>query len=375
MRPGGKSPPFLAIGLVVTIIILGFNYWSLSAKNGEQANEIALMESELRLVNAKKVSAEKRSDAISDKVKDLEEEIQKQKEAIASLKNDQATLELAKKRLEKENEDFKSQLVTAATQKETCEKELQNKKIDLDNEQKKGKTCSESECVLFVTETRQKVLKEVHEAAGSQPLVKMLEKNMDLGDLRESVISMKTVLEQGGKDQPLKAGQLAENQPAGDKGEPVKTQHGGVAPVNHEHAKQVGPQIPNANEQQGQPKPVGPSKLEADRAHERAVPTTTASHIALHTEDTTVPVKPKKATPKINDKATPKINDNKVDLEENEDPNIKEGDINHVAHDEDEYDDEDDDDADKVALRYEQKEENNDVKKDDEAVDFMAQRN
>ncbi|XP_052279711.1 Golgi membrane protein 1-like isoform X3 [Dreissena polymorpha] len=323
MRPGGKSPPFLAIGLVVTIIILGFNYWSLSAKNGEQANEIALMESELRLVNAKKVSAEKRSDAISDKVKDLEEEIQKQKEAIASLKNDQATLELAKKRLEKENEDFKSQLVTAATQKETCEKELQNKKIDLDNEQKKGKTCSESECVLFVTETRQKVLKEVHEAAGSQPLVKMLEKNMDLGDLRESVISMKTVLEQGGKDQPLKAGQLAENQPAGDK----------------------------------------------------AVPTTTASHIALHTEDTTVPVKPKKATPKINDKATPKINDNKVDLEENEDPNIKEGDINHVAHDEDEYDDEDDDDADKVALRYEQKEENNDVKKDDEAVDFMAQRN
>ncbi|XP_052279710.1 Golgi membrane protein 1-like isoform X2 [Dreissena polymorpha] len=352
MRPGGKSPPFLAIGLVVTIIILGFNYWSLSAKNGEQANEIALMESELRLVNAKKVSAEKRSDAISDKVKDLEEEIQKQKEAIASLKNDQATLELAKKRLEKENEDFKSQLVTAATQKETCEKELQNKKIDLDNEQKKGKTCSESECVLFVTETRQKVLKEVHEAAGSQPLVKMLEKNMDLGDLRESVISMKTVLEQGGKDQPLKAGQLAENQPAGDKGEPVKTQHGGVAPVNHEHAKQVGPQIPNANEQQGQPKPVGPSKLEADRAHER-----------------------EKATPKINDKATPKINDNKVDLEENEDPNIKEGDINHVAHDEDEYDDEDDDDADKVALRYEQKEENNDVKKDDEAVDFMAQRN
>ncbi|XP_052279713.1 Golgi membrane protein 1-like isoform X4 [Dreissena polymorpha] len=300
MRPGGKSPPFLAIGLVVTIIILGFNYWSLSAKNGEQANEIALMESELRLVNAKKVSAEKRSDAISDKVKDLEEEIQKQKEAIASLKNDQATLELAKKRLEKENEDFKSQLVTAATQKETCEKELQNKKIDLDNEQKKGKTCSESECVLFVTETRQKVLKEVHEAAGSQPLVKMLEKNMDLGDLRESVISMKTVLEQGGKDQPLKAGQLAENQPAGDK---------------------------------------------------------------------------EKATPKINDKATPKINDNKVDLEENEDPNIKEGDINHVAHDEDEYDDEDDDDADKVALRYEQKEENNDVKKDDEAVDFMAQRN
>lgn len=83
MRPTGRSPPFLAIGLCVALVILGFNYWNLSAKNGEQANELTLLESELRLVNAKKVSAEKRSEAITDKVKDLEDDISKQKEMIA----------------------------------------------------------------------------------------------------------------------------------------------------------------------------------------------------------------------------------------------------------------------------------------------------
>lgn len=84
MRPNGRSPPFLAIGLCVALVILGFNYWSLSARNGEQANEIALMESELRLVNAKKTSSEKRSEALADKVADLEKEMTSQKEVIAN---------------------------------------------------------------------------------------------------------------------------------------------------------------------------------------------------------------------------------------------------------------------------------------------------
>ena len=90
LRTNGRSPPFLAIGLFVALVILGFNYWTLSAKNGEQSNEIALMESELRLVNAKKVSAEKRSEAVSDKVKDLTDQMKKQSEMIA---NNAAVLE------------------------------------------------------------------------------------------------------------------------------------------------------------------------------------------------------------------------------------------------------------------------------------------
>jgi len=92
MRPGGRSPPFLAIGLFVALVILGFNYWSLSSKNGELQNEVAMMDSELRIVNAKKTSAEKRNDAISDKIKDLEEEISKQKEVIANRQAENADL-------------------------------------------------------------------------------------------------------------------------------------------------------------------------------------------------------------------------------------------------------------------------------------------
>lgn len=96
MRPAGRSPPFLAIGLFVALVILGFNYWSLSARNGEQANEIALMESELRLVNAKKTSAEKRGEAISDKITELEKQLNEQKEVIARNQAELANVEKEK---------------------------------------------------------------------------------------------------------------------------------------------------------------------------------------------------------------------------------------------------------------------------------------
>lgn len=98
-RPNGRSPPFLAIGLFVALVILGFNYWNLSAKNGEQANEIAMMESELRLVNARKVSAEKRSEAITDKVKDLEENIKQQKEMVSHNAAELADIKAEKDRM------------------------------------------------------------------------------------------------------------------------------------------------------------------------------------------------------------------------------------------------------------------------------------
>ena len=118
MRPTSRSPPFLAIGLFVALVILGFNYWNLSVKNGEQFNEISVMERELKIVSAKKSAIEKRAEAIQDKVKYLEDELNKQKgyvaekvNALAAAQNEREVVIQGKAELQGEYDTLREKVV------------------------------------------------------------------------------------------------------------------------------------------------------------------------------------------------------------------------------------------------------------------------
>ncbi|WAQ99950.1 GOLM1-like protein [Mya arenaria] len=222
MRPAGRSPPFLAIGLTVALVILGFNYWSLSARNGEQASEIMLMESELRLVNAKKVSAEKRSDAIQDKVKDFEEDIRKYKEANAKCQTDSA--------------NFKSRV-----------EDLEKQVTDVQNE------LCESYVRMGRSQERRDTLQDVYQVAGPQPLISMLDQGRDVSSLTAEIQTLKQQQAENAYKAPQGvqgvegAGQF--NQQGYNAGAQQGQEGGNQNPANY-NAAGINPAVPDAGNNQ-----------------------------------------------------------------------------------------------------------------------------
>ena len=96
MRPNGRSPPFLAIGLFIALCVMGFNYWSLSAKNAEQANEISILNSEKLTARA---TSEKRIDSLSTQITSMQRDLntakeQKESEAL-KFKDERQALEVS----------------------------------------------------------------------------------------------------------------------------------------------------------------------------------------------------------------------------------------------------------------------------------------
>ena len=80
MRPQSRSPPFLVIGLLVALVILGANYWSLSSTNSSLSNEIGDLQDQVRQLSLKRISAEKKIDTISESYNKFKEGLA-QKEA------------------------------------------------------------------------------------------------------------------------------------------------------------------------------------------------------------------------------------------------------------------------------------------------------
>lgn len=48
-RGGGRAPPVILIGLLVMLVILGFNYWLLSSQNADLHQELEKLQSEVKI--------------------------------------------------------------------------------------------------------------------------------------------------------------------------------------------------------------------------------------------------------------------------------------------------------------------------------------
>ena len=75
MRPNGRSPPFLAIGLFIALCVMAFNYWNLSAKNAEQANELTILNSEKLAAVSGRSAAENRISSFNAQVEKLQKDL------------------------------------------------------------------------------------------------------------------------------------------------------------------------------------------------------------------------------------------------------------------------------------------------------------
>ncbi|KAL3866910.1 hypothetical protein ACJMK2_044159 [Sinanodonta woodiana] len=192
MRPQGRSPPFLAVGLFVAVCILGFNYWSMSSRNAELGNEITLLESEVRVLSAKKVSAEKRSESVMDKVTDLEEILKKERNNYgnkeAELAECNKNLHLKEEQLTETKEEAdacKSLSSSCEENKKNLQAEIEKLKVELANHvsaaQQAVDVCSESGCKQYVDQFRKKILEFLIKTFGSEVVPKLLGSGIDIG--------------------------------------------------------------------------------------------------------------------------------------------------------------------------------------------------
>ena len=121
MRPhnAGRTPSFVVVGLMIVIAILGFNYWNVSSKNSMLAREVNESRDRIRFAAVKKLAMEKRNDALMQKVRSSDMELDRQKTLSGKTQEEVDTMrsqldakqdEVTQCRTEKDS--YKSELVS-----------------------------------------------------------------------------------------------------------------------------------------------------------------------------------------------------------------------------------------------------------------------
>ncbi|XP_066271979.1 protein GOLM2-like isoform X1 [Branchiostoma lanceolatum] len=122
----GRSPPFLVVSLLVVISILAYNYWNSASANSELRNSVSDLEDRLRLYNLKKTSLENRNDALIQRVRETDRQLEDSK---AKFTNKDSELGTIKQQLV----DTQEQLESLRQEKGTVEAEASGARKELDS--------------------------------------------------------------------------------------------------------------------------------------------------------------------------------------------------------------------------------------------------
>lgn len=85
-RPG-RGPSFILVGLVVIVIILFYSYWGVSSKNNKLLRDVSVLQDRLRVLAARKLTADKKGSALLTQITQLQED-KEQKDKVITSKDD-----------------------------------------------------------------------------------------------------------------------------------------------------------------------------------------------------------------------------------------------------------------------------------------------
>ena len=109
-RPQSR-PPFLVIGLLVALSILGFNYWNLSSANGTLSATNIDLQDQIRILTSKKLNEEQSKRQIERKYNLLEQRISAKDSEIKGLQDDVEIKKAAQEKAESVKNECNSNLV------------------------------------------------------------------------------------------------------------------------------------------------------------------------------------------------------------------------------------------------------------------------
>ena len=75
-RPG-RGPSFILVGLVVIVIILFYSYWGVSSKNNKLLRDVSVLQDRLRVLAARKLTADKKGSALVSQITQMQDEKEK----------------------------------------------------------------------------------------------------------------------------------------------------------------------------------------------------------------------------------------------------------------------------------------------------------
>lgn len=103
MMRGGKSPNMLVVGLLVIVLFVSYNYWSLSQRNTVLKNVLVADQEKLNEIEEKKIYSDKQNSINLEKLKHLEA---KQQSAELALKQKDTEINELGTKLRAKNEDL-----------------------------------------------------------------------------------------------------------------------------------------------------------------------------------------------------------------------------------------------------------------------------
>ena len=70
----GRGPSFILVGLVLIVVILFYSYWGVSSKNSKLLKDVSILQDRLRVLAARKLTADKKGSALITQITQLQEE-------------------------------------------------------------------------------------------------------------------------------------------------------------------------------------------------------------------------------------------------------------------------------------------------------------
>ncbi|XP_042878891.1 uncharacterized protein LOC122257585 isoform X16 [Penaeus japonicus] len=208
-RGTGRTPPFILVGLVLVVLILAFNYWTLSSQNADLQQEIEKIQAEVKISAVKQEQSEKKNAALGETVHEMEELSGKLKQ---KLKEEDDALSKADKANREKNYEitslknqvakFEEQILSLTQQVEEREVELSKAKeanTHLASERDDAVEAIAEKDTLINTLKRQleqeKSRSAILENSVSDLNSKLTQTLAELTECEESVVKLKTVAE------------------------------------------------------------------------------------------------------------------------------------------------------------------------------------
>ncbi|XP_076103784.1 uncharacterized protein LOC143072630 isoform X2 [Mytilus galloprovincialis] len=331
-RNPSKSPPFLIIGLLVALAILGFNYWNLSSSNGSLSATNMDLQDQIRILTSKRLNEEQSKRDIERKYQLIEQriatkdsEIKKLQEDVDKKGGDVERAENSKKECEKNLQQCEDNNTGIQTQLDAVKDEVK----ELKNQPNVSTQNCDSQC----KEQVKKIYSEMFQKVGPAPMQQLINAGIDVGE--DIKIQVQQAAGAGGQKQiqPPNAGEKPAQQQTGQQ-QPAQQQPGQQQPVPPQPGQQQPAQQQTANKQEeniGKDNPQQPNTKVDGTNQEKAENKTVGENV-----------------PKSGDVKEMEQKDKKNEIKETPAPGVKDGvqneNVAKTVKDEGVgYDDEDDD--------------------------------
>ncbi|XP_063883796.1 protein GOLM2-like isoform X3 [Scylla paramamosain] len=130
-RGGGRAPPVILIGLLVVLVILGFNYWLLSSQNADLQQELEKLQAEVKISAVKQDQSEKKNAALQETVHEMDEIADKLKKRVQEEEDAIKTRDQDGQKKDYEITSLKNKIVVLQEQINTVKQQVEEQEVEL----------------------------------------------------------------------------------------------------------------------------------------------------------------------------------------------------------------------------------------------------